>query len=174
MERLSGWKDLGRRAAIVLLFSVFFFVAWQPLRQAAAVYVASPVLTWIASTGDTISHVSVRPKPPTVFLEFPDGREHVEVAIPAGLYYFLPAVFLLLVAPRKPYWLVLLLIALALGVLEFLFAVTGVLGLGFGFTAHEFVQRHLVKPMSIAIPLILITGFWVVEWEDLPLVNRLM
>lgn len=173
MERLTGWKDLLWRLAVVVSFCVVFFLVWQPLRQAAAVHVAKPVLAMIASTSDTVSDVTVRPRPPTVFLNFPDDREHVEVAIPAGLYYFLPAVFLLFVAPRKPWWLVLLLFALALGILEFLCAVVGVLGIEFGFTAHEFVQRHLIKPLSIAVPLTLITGMWKIGWEDAPVFNRL-
>lgn len=173
MERLTGWNDLLQRLGLVLVFCVVFFLLWQPMRQLAAGYVAAPILEMLASTGDTVSEVMVRPKPPAVFLGFPEGREPVTVSVPAGLYFFLPAVFLLLVAPRKPYWFVQLLFVLGLGVLEFLCAAIGVLGVQFGFVAHEFVARQLVRALSIAIPLILLSGLWKLEWRDVPLASRL-
>ncbi|HYE94774.1 MAG TPA: hypothetical protein VD962_01080 [Rubricoccaceae bacterium] len=133
------------------LFLALFFGIWQPARSALAVHVVAPTLT--ALTGTPVEPVD---KPPSVRTRsLPEARTF---SIPAGLHFLLPGLLLVIVAPRRPYWLVLWGLLLALGLVMLGAFGLGLAGVPGGFVAHGFLHVYVVPAASLGAALFLLYG----------------
>lgn len=156
MERLKGPGDLLLRVALAFGLVVGHAWVWQPIREVVAALVAGPLLRWVAS--DAVVSAVVVPAGARYVELLRVGGQSVTYDVPGGLFFLIPGVFLALVAPRRWYWLMLLVALLGLGVLDFLAVVAGAAWGHAGFVAHEFVRHYMIRPLSIGIPLVLVYG----------------
>ena len=77
-------------------------------------------------------------------------------SVPLGILFFLPALLLIGAAPRRPWWLVHAAVLLALGALDLAVVAAG-LRWGSGWlTLHTFIEGYVIRPASIAVPLVLL------------------
>lgn len=155
MERLSGWRDLLLRIGLAGLLALAHTFLWQPIRRSLPAILA-PVLDAIPTARAALFDLIPRRPSPAVLIQ--QGELEIVYSIPGGFYFLVPGIFLVLVAPRRPYWAVLLGVLLALGAVDFGFVALGVGWTDAGFTAHTFVHRFMAQPLSLALPLWLTFG----------------
>jgi hypothetical protein len=90
---------------------------------------------------------------PTVIRE--DEAEVAQWAVPVGVVFLLPAMFLAAAFPARPYWLWLLAYHVVLGAVSF-----GVFALGLGwvgpaFEVYTFSRTYLAETVSLVVPVLL-------------------
>ncbi len=143
-----------------LLF-VSYIVAIRPAREAFAQHVAYPVFAAVdTERSRTLDVVQPERRAEAVFV-LPKGEElapnikGIVWAAPAGVIFLMPAMFLIVAFPTRPYWFYLLgyHAVLGLGTIA-LFA----LGIGWFpsfFDVHEFARTYVSEGVSLTVPLLL-------------------
>jgi hypothetical protein len=160
----SVWLQRGGLAILLLVAYVF---AWRPVRTEMMASVVHPVLA-AAVSDETEATVEFRRASGTVRVHLPDDspRENGTMAAPAGVRFLLPALILVLAAPRRPYWLAFWaghLLVSAFITLSWWFALQGV---GAGVYVAGFADTYLLDAYSLSFPtLILVYGGGVQLWS---------
>jgi len=152
-----------------VLLLAFYLVALRPARLWTAAHVARPLFEAVDTPRARGYVVSVSPARPDAVYAVPrdvsDGRDPqqlaressgvAEWAAPVGVLFLLPAMFLLVSFPTRPFWLVLLGYHVAVGVLS-----TAVFAVGLGwfepaFRVYLFTRTYLTESVSLVVPLLL-------------------
>ncbi len=161
-------------SGLALLLLVVYLVALRPARLWVAEHVAYPLLTQVATPrADTFTLVRLARRPDAVFAvpraSLPPGAD-VDAVVratvppqwtaPVGVIFLLPAMFLAVAFPTRPYWLYLLAYHVVLGVVAF-----GVFAVGLGwwppaFSVYTFARTYLAETVSFAVPLLLALAAW--------------
>ena len=98
----SRWMQGGVLA--VCLF-VPYLTVWQPVRTVMLTGVANPVLQQVA-LGNPDASVHLDRSAQVVRIKYgPERGDRTSVPAPAGVPFLLPALFLCILAPRRPAWL---------------------------------------------------------------------
>ncbi len=150
------------------LLLVGYVGAIRPARAWLAADVALPLFATVDTPRARSFDVGRPPTQPTAVLavlegEGPDADGAALWTAPAGVLFVLPAMFLALAFPARPYWLSLLAYHLAVGA-----GALAVVGLGLGwvegaFALSTFSRTYLTEAVSLAVPLLL--------WPDGPSVS---
>ena len=138
------------RLGAVALFCVLFFGVWQPIRTVLATRVVHP-LVQLATDEPTEAVAS----PPSVRVALAD-RE-VAYSIPGGIHLLIPGLLLVALAPRKPYWFVLWVVLLGIGLILLLLFLLGLTGFGTSFAVGDFIQSYAVPPVSLGLAFLLLS-----------------
>ena len=139
----------------------------RPAREAFAEHVAYPVFAAV-DTPRSAQYEVVRPgrRAEAVFVypagEVPppeahpaDGPQPAIWSAPAGVIFLLPAMFLLVAFPTRPYWIYLLGYHLALGVGTVALFALGIGWVPWAFNLHEFARTYVSEGVSLTVPLLL-------------------
>ncbi|HEX8386222.1 MAG TPA: hypothetical protein VF576_08565 [Rubricoccaceae bacterium] len=155
-------------ALFAALLLAFYLVAFRPARLWTAAHVARPLFEAVDTPRARAYVVAMTPTRPDAVYAVPraqyDGRDlrqlareggTAEWAAPVGVLFLLPAMFLLVAFPTRPFWLVLLGYHLAVGVLS-----TAVFAVGLGwfepaFRVYLFTRTYLTESVSLVVPLLL-------------------
>jgi len=138
------------RFGAVTLFCALFFGVWQPIRTVLATKVVHPLVR-IATDEPTEAVTS----PPSVRVTLVD-RE-VAYSIPGGIHLLIPGLLLVALAPRKPYWLVLWVTLLGMGLILLFLFFLGLAGFGTSFVIGDFIRGYVVPPVSLGLALLLLS-----------------
>lgn len=139
---------LGISTAVALVAT--YFTVLRPLRIALAHNVLYPLLASVdTARAASLSLVAVPDGPILRVLELFSTQYYVA----GGLYFWAPASVLLLVAPRRPYWLVHGGLVVVLSLLGFVCFAIGYGWGSWGFTAQTFVEDYVLRPLSVGYPL---------------------
>jgi hypothetical protein len=88
---------------------VAYLTVWQPVRTVMLTGVANPVLQQIA-LGSPDASVHLNCSAQILRIQYgPERNDRTSVPAPAGVPFLLPALFLCILAPRRPVWLFFLL-----------------------------------------------------------------
>ena len=141
------------------LLVVAYLVALRPAREVFAQHVAYPIFASI-DTPRSAQFDVVQPerRPEAVFVLPRGARDEQGVivwAAPVGVIFLLPAMFLVVAFPTRPYWLYLLAYHLVLGL-----STIALFGLGIGwipaaFNVHQFARTYVSEGISLTVPLLL-------------------
>ena len=82
------------------------------------------------------------------------GDRTVSHTAPAGVRFLLPALFPPVVAPRRPYWLVLWAGHYGLALLSLAALALGLWGVAAGFAVHAVASRYLVDAFGLGVAVI--------------------
>ncbi|MCS4188228.1 hypothetical protein [Salinibacter ruber] len=82
------------------------------------------------------------------------GDRTVSHTAPARVRFLLPALFLALVAPRRPYWLYLWAGHCGLALLSLAALALGLWGVAVGFAVHAVASRYLVDAFGLGVAVI--------------------
>jgi len=147
---------LARAVAVRLLLGAVLLGAyvyvWRPYGRVAAVQdVGAPFLRRVVSGTAGPWAVDARAGAHRLALRSPSGDRTLRWTAPAGVRFLLPALGLLVVAPWRPYWLVLWGGHVALGALGL-----GLLGLGVAtgggwFALYDVLTRYLVDAFGLGV-----------------------
>ena len=143
--------------AFALLLFVAYVLVLRPARELLAQHVAYPVFASV-DTPRSAQFDVVQGRSEAVFV-LPAGAETDEERIiwaaPAGVIFLLPAMFLLVAFPTKPYWLYLFGYHLLLGVSTVVFFALGIGWIPAAFDVHQFARTYVSEGISLTIPLLL-------------------
>jgi hypothetical protein len=89
--------------------------------------------------------------PPSVW----GGGGAATYSVPGGLPFLVPGL-LLAAAPRRPYWLILWAVLMALGAVMFGAFVLGTEGVPAGLPVTSFLQNYIVPPLGLGVALLLL------------------
>jgi hypothetical protein len=137
--------------AAAALFTAVYLLLAPPARRWTAEVVVAPILGAVSSRVD----VTPRPSPPSVAVEA-GGEPVVVYSVPLGILFFLPALLLVALAPDRPWWLVHAAVLLVLGALDLAVVAAGLRWGGGWLTLHAFIDGYVIRPASIAVPLLLL------------------
>ncbi|MCS3827470.1 hypothetical protein GGP85_002940 [Salinibacter ruber] len=131
-----------------------YFTAWgTTVRSAYIAHVARPVLETALPAPDAWTlHTAGNGR--VVALRSASGDRTVSHTAPAGVRFLLPALFLAVVAPRRPYWLVLWAGHCGLALLSLAALALGLWGVAAGFAVHAVASRYLVDAFSLGVAVI--------------------
>ena len=135
-------------AGLCALLLAAYLWAWTPARTAWTTHAAGPVLTWAAGSADA---VTVRPQAHIVQVTL-DADTTLGYTSPAGVKFLLPGLFLLCIAPRRPWLGAFFAGHLALGALALGLLAGGAAGTPLLLRAADFVQAYAVDAYSLAVP----------------------
>jgi len=148
------------RMALAALLLLAYLYVWRPYGRPAAVRaVAAPLLGRVAEQAP--GRWDVRPAPRRLLLRnvaqgaapaasAPEKRSFRWTA-PAGVRFLLPALGLMLAAPRRLYWLYLWGGHVALGGLGIGLLGLGMVGGGAWFAAYDVLTRYLIDAFSLGL-----------------------
>lgn len=143
--------------------------AVRPARLWVAEHAAFPVLAAIDTPRAETLRIARTPRRPDAVWAVParlgadaeaaiQGHrdELAEWAAPVGVIFLLPALFLVVAFPTRPYWAYLLAYHVVLGLVSF-----GVFALGVGwfepaFALYTFSRTYLAETVSLVVPLLLV------------------
>ena len=151
MPRLS-WRSVSLRLVLVGLLLGVYATAWRPARTWIATDIIAPTLRtasppgWVTSRGVS------------VFVQRPDTSTSAHFRTPAGLLFLLPALGLILLSPRRPYWLYLWAYQLLFGSMLVGVLWAGLQGSDAFFDLYHFLNGRVYMGTSLAAPLL---AFWV-------------
>jgi len=150
----GGARRVALGAGAAIAFAVVYLLVAPPTRRWVAESLAAPALAAVPAhvAGTT---VAARASPPAVLVEG-DGTTLAAYSIPLGVLFFLPALLLLALAPGRPWWLIFAAVLLALGLLDLVAVAAGIRWGRAGFVAHEFMDSYVIRPASIAVPLLML------------------
>jgi len=142
------------RLVAAALLVVAYFTAWQSVRTGWSHSVVYPALSALAMSSDTHRVVASAQRVVVVRTKASGGTTRFAVKPPAGVKFLLPALFIVLITPLRPYWLYfatghIVLSAVTVGGGAILILVPGDADL---FLA--FVQSYLVDAYSLIVPVI--------------------
>ncbi|OZC02468.1 hypothetical protein [Rubricoccus marinus] len=143
-----------------LLF-VSYLVAIRPAREVFAQHVAYPVFAAIDTPRSRAFDVVQPERRAEAVFVLPRGEEldpnieGIVWAAPAGIIFLLPAMFLIVAFPTRPYWLYLLAYHAVLGL-----GTVALFALAIGwfasfFDVHEFARTYVSEGVSLTVPLLL-------------------
>jgi hypothetical protein len=152
--RHVGIRRVAVGAVAAIAFAIAYVIIAPPARRWAAEHVVAPAL---ATAADSETAITVRPRasPPSVVVDGPAG-ELAAYSIPLGIMFAIPALLLIAIAPGRPYWLLFGAFLVVLGLLDLAAVGAGVAWGRSWFTVHQFVDLYVIRPSSIAIPLLLL------------------
>ncbi len=133
-----------------LLLAAYLW-AWTPGRAVWVTQGAALVERVAPASDDNSPSVVARPEAPTIHLQTADGTAAKHTA-PAGVKFLLPALFLVLIAPRRPRLGGFFAGHLALGAGAVALLASGMAGLPGGIAAAGFVEAYAVDAYSLAVP----------------------
>ena len=145
-------------AAFALLLLAAYVLAIRPTREATARHVVAPILQSVDTPRARTFDVAVpRGRAEAVFAVPKAGTldDKVVWAAPAGVIFLLPAMFLLVAFPTRPYWLWLLGYHLALGVTTTLIFAVGLGWWPVAFDIQQFARTYISESVSLTVPLLL-------------------
>jgi hypothetical protein len=90
-----------RSSLMTLLVAVYVF-AWSPARDAYMVHGAGAAMKSVCASE---ACAQVRTSRNAVTVKANEDGQPVSIDAPAGVRFLLPALFILAIAPRSPYWL---------------------------------------------------------------------
>ena len=139
-----------------LLFASYVVVL-RPAREAIAQHIAYPIFAAV-DTPRSAQFDVVQGRSEAVFV-LPAGsvtdEEPIIWAAPAGVIFLLPAMFLLVAFPTRPYWLYLLAYHLVLGLSTVVLFALGIGWIPAAFNLHQFARTYVSEGISLTIPLLL-------------------
>ena len=135
------------RAVLTSLLLGLYLYGWSPYgRTAFTRHVAAPALSAAASPDWT---VTVRDGGQRLTLS--SASRSIGATAPAGVRFLLPALGLVLLAPKKLYWLGLWGGHVVLGLLGLGFLVMGLWELSVGFALHDATTTYLLDALSLGV-----------------------
>lgn len=149
--------------ALATVLAAAYLLAIRPARVALAVEVAGPLYERIDTERGQQFEILASPRGGADVYAVPPAAQSVDdleagVAVwasPFGALFIVPALFLALLFPDKPYWLYLLAYHAAVGLLgSLVFAI----GLGWvepAFALYTFSRTYLTETVSLVVPLLL-------------------
>jgi len=141
-----------RRALLVALLLGAYVYGWRPYGRPASVHaLAAPLLRSVVAGAPRPWEVRPRPGGHRLTLAAGDGAPSIGWTAPAGVRFLLPALGVALLAPRRPYWLVLWGGHLLLGGLGLLFLCLGVTTGAFWFLLYDGLTQYLVDAFSLGV-----------------------
>lgn len=161
----------------VLLFGAYL-VAIRPAREAFAQHVAYPVFASVdtpRSQGFDVVQPQRRPEAVFVVPAGTDPEDNPIVwASPAGVIFLLPALFLIVAFPSRPYWLYLLAYHLVLGLGTIVLFALAIGWMPVAFDFHQFARTYVSEGVSLTVPLLLYLAGKAgeIRREDAPVLDR--
>jgi len=160
---LPSWVHGG---VLALLLLVAYFTAWRPVRMEIMTSAVQPALQ--AAAAGSGAQVRVIAGGGAIRIQQPEGRFPSKGGFPApaGVPFLLPALFLVVLAPRRPYWLlfwaghVLLSGVLVLG---WALALQGVDAGGYVAT---FTKAYGVDAYSLLVPMLVLVRHTLTSSEE--------
>ncbi|MEL6616291.1 MAG: hypothetical protein AAFQ43_11165, partial [Bacteroidota bacterium] len=142
-QRLAGFRERVERrprlwgALFALLLFAMYVVALRPVREVIAQHVAYPIFASIETERSQRFDVVQPSRRAEAVFVLPAGAEtddeRIVWAAPAGVIFLLPAMFLIVAFPTKPYWLYLLAYHAVLGIGTIVFFALGIGWVAAGF-----------------------------------------
>lgn len=166
--RQSNVREVGLRVILVALLLAAYFFGWRPARNSLMESVVHPILS-AASTkvgGPQSRAIEVDLRAGGITVRIPQRSSSVLPAAlptPAGTKFLLPAIVALLMAPRKPYWLILWtghVLLLAVSVVVLALALSHLdpsadpSDIPIAFYVADFLQGYVLDVFSLAIPVL--------------------
>lgn len=143
--------------AFVLL--AVYVVALRPAREALAQHVAYPVFASIETERSQQFDVVQPGRRAEAVFVLPVGAEtdddRIVWAAPAGVIFLLPAMFLIVAFPSKPYWLYLLAYHAVLGITTIALFALGIGWSAAAFDVQQFARTYVSEGVSLTVPLLL-------------------
>jgi hypothetical protein len=139
-------------AAAAAVFAVAYLLVAPPARGWTAEKIVAPVLA-AAGGHDASLTVSARADPPSVLIHA-RAAQLAAYSIPLGVLFFLPTLLLIAVAPDRPYWGLFASYLVLIGLIDLGVVAAGLAWSGGWFTAHQFIDGYVIRPTSIAVPLL--------------------
>ena len=143
--------------AFAALLLAAYVVVLRPAREAIAQHIAYPIFAAV-DTPRSAQFDVVQGRSEAVFV-LPAGsvtdEEPIIWAAPAGVIFLLPAMFLLVAFPTRPYWLYLLAYHLVLGLSTVVLFALGIGWIPAAFNLHQFARTYVSEGISLTIPLLL-------------------
>jgi hypothetical protein len=147
------------RVGLAALLVGVYVGAWRPMRAALAGQVAAPTLRAVDTSRAERFTVAGGEMMTQVRAPAREGRHAEQVGAfraPAGaVLWLMPAVLLLFLFPRRPYWLYLWLLHLGMGGLSLGLLAGGLAWTDVGFAANSFWWAYGVPAVSFAAPLLM-------------------
>ena len=145
-------RALAVRALLVAALVGLYACVWRPYGRTAAVHSgAVPILRATAGEPPNGWTVQARPGGRRLALRGPAVDRSISWTAPAGVRFLLPALGVALLAPRRPYWLLLWGGHVALGALGLGLLCLGVAGSGVGFVLYDVLTRYLIDAFSLGV-----------------------
>ena len=125
----------------------------RPLRAAFMHYIIEPALAGVPGLVITESG-----QPRAVFVE--GALADAALVAPGGMYFLVPAIILVVVFPRRIYWVYLFLLNVACRLLEWTFQLIGVSIWQPAMHFAEFMHVYLIHGVSLGVVLWLVAREW--------------
>ncbi len=162
MRRVEGkagrWQRILLGLAMAALLLVAHVTVWRVARNAFAVHVAYPLVASIDTErahGFVLDAASFE----RTLVAVRAGEEYV-YRVPANMDYLLAALVLIAVFPRRPYWVWLWLVHLALGGLALVAFALGIGWTDAGFAADTFLRLYAARAASLLAVLAALAPAW--------------
>ena len=144
---MNVWLHRAILAGLVLLAYLW---AWTPARS---VWITQGAQFLGTATSNNVSTIIARPEAPTIRVELADGQTAKHTA-PAGIKFLLPALFLVLISPRRPHLGTFFAGHLALGVLALILFTTCTADAYGSLAAAGLVESYVVDAYSLPLPVL--------------------
>jgi hypothetical protein len=141
------------RVGLAALLVGVYVGAWRPMRVVLTERVASPVLRAVDTS--RAERFAIEGGGVTIQMRGEDGAESEFRATGGFVLWLLPALLLLMYAPRRPYWLYLWLLHVGLGLLSLGALAAGLAWSDAGFAANDFLRSYAFPAVSFAVPLLM-------------------
>ena len=142
------------RLVAATLLVVAYFTAWQSVRTGWSDSVVYPALSALAASSDTHRVVASAQRVVVVRKQASGGTARFAVAPPAGIKFLLPALFIVLITPLRPYWLYFATGHMVLSAIAVCGGAILILMPGGADLFLVFVQSYLVDAYSLIVPVI--------------------
>lgn len=145
----SAWHRAGLRGGLAVLLLVAYVGVWGDTARIAYVdHIARPVLSAAGAEAPSYT-VHLRPAARTLSVTDASGQPVAQQHAPAGVPFLLPALFLVLWAPMRRYWIGLWGAHIALAILGLLALAAGLALHDAAFLIQRFLSAYVVDVVSI-------------------------
>jgi len=156
-----SWRDVLQRGALVGLLVIAYVGVIRPARTWMGPNVLAPIVQSV-DTERAATH-RVRAAPMTVIVTGgPDGAR-TTMRSPGGILFLLPAVILMAVYPRRPYWLAVAAYVVLFDAALLLLLCAGVAWGDWAFALFAFLSGDVRMGTLLGFPLVV---FWLRRRED--------
>lgn len=144
-------RALALRAFLVVFLLGAYVYAWAPYGRTAATMAGAAALRRAVPDSHPQWSVQIRPEGHRLTLQSPSASRSIGWTAPAGVRFLLPALGVVLLGPRRLYWLYLWEGHLVLGALGIFFLALGVATGAFWFVLYDALTQYLVDAFSIGV-----------------------
>jgi hypothetical protein len=149
---VSTWRRWTEGVVVAALLFAAYMTVWQPVRTGMLTHVADPFLQQVVSERSS-EPVGARLSGASIQIQYGDGpNNRATLPPPAGVTFLLPALFLCLLAPRRPVWFFFLLGHVAISSLVLVGWAVALRGSGIAIHVARVIGSYGIDAYSLMIP----------------------